>query len=154
MSDVAPDDAMVPIAILLGRSEALTVAAMLDAAGIIVHVGGEHHTSVMANIIALGGFRLTVPAWQHAEASGVIAGMLGSPAPEFSRHMQRAIGRLVLAIIGSVAVFVLPYAAIWGAKGLLVILASPLFMLGIPVNPQGRGDYFLSAPALPGGDMV
>jgi hypothetical protein len=39
MTKAMSDDAMVPIAILLGRGEALTVAAMLDAAGIIVHVG-------------------------------------------------------------------------------------------------------------------
>ena len=141
-------DAMVPIARILGRGEALTVAAMLDAAGIIVHVGGEYYTSVTPNIIAIGGFRLTVPAWQHGEASAVIAEMLAAPEPAPSNQPRRAVGRLVAAMMGSVMLLVSPYALAFGIKAMPPVLLTPIFMLGIPVNPQGRADYYLvAAPA-------
>ena len=137
-------DAMVPIARILGRGEALTVTAMLDAAGIIVHLGGEYYTSVTPNIIAIGGFRLTVPAWQHGDASTVIAEMLAAPEPLPSAQPRRAVGRLVAAMMGSVTLFVSPYALAFGIKAMLPVLLTPIFMLGIPVNPQGRGDYYLA----------
>jgi hypothetical protein len=139
------DDAMVPVAHILGRGEALTVAAMLDAAGIIVHVGGEYYTSVTPNIIAIGGFRLTVPAWQHGDASAVIAEMLAAPEPPPSTQPRRAVGRLVAAMMGSVTLFASPYALAFGIQTMLPVLLTPIFMLGIPVNPQGRGDYYLAA---------
>lgn len=138
-------DAMVPIAHILGRGEALTVAAMLDAAGIIVHVGSEYYASVAPNIIAVGGFRLTVPVWQHDDASVVIAEMLAAPEPPPSYHPRRAVGRLVAAMTGSVMLFVSPYALAFGIKAILPVLLTPIFMLGIPVNPQGRADYYLAA---------
>ena len=140
------NDAMVPIAILLGRGEALSVAAMLDAAGIIVHVGGEYYASVSPDIFAIGGFRLTVPAWQHGDASAVIAAMLAEPGPPPSTQPRRAVGRLVMAMMGSVLLFVSPYALAFGIKAMIPVLLTPTFMLGIPVNPPGRGDYFLAGP--------
>ncbi|HEV2600303.1 hypothetical protein [Sphingopyxis sp.] len=139
------DDAMVPIARLLGRGEALTVAAMLDAAGIIVHVGGEYYTSVSPDILAIGGFRLAVPAWQHEEASALLADMLAEPEPQPNDHMRRALGRFALATMAMMGVAVLPYAAVLGLKSLAVVLLSPVSMIVLPVNPQGRGDYYLVA---------
>lgn len=138
---------MVPIAQILGRGEALTVAAMLDAAGIIVHVGGEYHMSVSPYILAVGGFRLTVPAWQYEEASTILAEMLSVPKGEPGGHMRRAIGRLALATMGSVGVVVFPYAALFGMKALIAVLLSPVMLLQLPVNPQGRADYYLNARA-------
>ena len=146
MTKAMSDDAMVPIAILLGRGEALTVAAMLDAAGIIVHVGGEYHASVTPYILAIGGFRLTVPAWQHQDASAVIAAMLAEPESAPSMQPRRAVGRLVAAMMGSLLLAASPYALALGVKALLPVLLAPIFMLGIPVNLQGRGDYFLAVP--------
>ncbi|MGV7122857.1 hypothetical protein [Sphingopyxis sp. 550A] len=138
------DDAMVPIARILARGEALTVAAMLDAAGIIVHVGGEYYTSVSPDIIAIGGFRLTVPAWQYEDASEILAEMLTVPEIQPGDHMRRAIGRLALATMGSVAVVLTPCAALFGVKALIAVLISPAMLLQLPVNPLGRGDYYLS----------
>lgn len=138
-------DAMVEVARILGRGEALTVAAMLDAAGIIVHVGGEYYASVSPDIIAIGGFRVTVPVWQYRDASAILAEMLAVPEPESGPHMRRVIGRFALATMGSVAVVVLPYTALFGFKVLAFILFSPVAMLQLPVNPHGRGDYYLSA---------
>lgn len=138
---------MVPIAAILGRGEALTVAAMLDAAGIIVHVGGEFYTSYSADIIAIGGFRLTVPHWQFADASALLREMLAEPEPPVGSHMRRAIGRFMLATLGSSSFLALPFVLTMGPNALLAILAYPLMVLTVPVNPQGRADYFLSAAA-------
>ncbi|MGQ3100330.1 MAG: hypothetical protein ACT6Q5_03920 [Sphingopyxis solisilvae] len=137
------DDAMVPIAHILGRGEALTVAAMLDAAGIIVHLGGEHYTSVSPHVLAIGGFCLTVPAWQHQDASEVLAEMLAEPDPPPSSWIRRAIRRLGLAWAGTVAMISAPWVAMTGFTALIPVLLSPLFLLTVPVNPQGRGDYYL-----------
>lgn len=138
-------DAMVPIARILGRGEALTVAAMLDAAGIIVHVGSEYYASVSPDIVAIGGFRLTVPAWQYADASAVLVDMLAQPEPAPNRHIRKALSRFALGTMGGMGIAVLPYAAVLGLKALALILLSPTAMILLPVNPQGRGDYYLSA---------
>ncbi|MBL0769527.1 hypothetical protein K5P26_09465 [Sphingopyxis sp. XHP0097] len=139
------DDAMVPVALIFGRGEALSVAAMLDAAGIIVHVGGEHYTSVTAHIIAVGGFRLTVPVWQHAEAVAVLTELVAMPEPEPSPDRHRALRRLLKGILIASSVTMAPFVAIHGVKILLAILLSPLIMLQIPVDPRVRGEYFLAS---------
>jgi len=139
------DDAMVPIAELVSRSEALTVAAILDAAGIIVHVGGEYYASTMPHILAIGGFRLTVPAWQYDDASAVLTPMLAELGEASAPHMRRAVGRFAAATMISVGAVVLPYMLLFGAKVLLPIFLSPLMLLQLPVNPSGRGDYYLSS---------
>lgn len=137
------DDAMVPIAHILGRGEALTVAAMLDAAGIIVHVGSEYYASTTPYVVAIGGFCLTVPLWQHQDASEILAEMLAEPDPPPSSWMRRAILRLGLAWGGSVAIIIAPLVAVAGFTALMPVLLSPLFLLTVPVSPQGRGDYYL-----------
>ena len=73
------DDAMVVVANLVSRSEALTIAALLDSAGIAVHVGGEHYAGATLNILAIGGFRLTVPASQWAKASDLLRDVAAVP---------------------------------------------------------------------------
>lgn len=142
------DDAMVPIADILSRSEALTVAAMLDAAGIIVHVGGEYHASISPYVIAIGGFRLTVPHWQHGDASKIVADMRAAPESTPSPGLRRAILRLFAASMSGFALVAFPYVLTMGLQAVAPFLLSPLFMLGVPVNPQGRGDYYIAdAPA-------
>lgn len=138
------DDAMVPIAQILGRGEALTVAAMLDAAGIIVHVGGEYYTSVSPDILAVGGFRITVPAWQYEDASALLTEMLAEPAPVPNGYTARALGRFGIATAAFIGASASPYVLLFGLKPLLAVLFTPLLMLQIPVNPQGRADYYLS----------
>ncbi|WP_428685140.1 hypothetical protein [Sphingopyxis sp.] len=136
------DDAMVPIAELVSRSEALTVAAMLDAAGIIVHVGGEHYAGSTLEVLAIGGFRLTVPASQHEEASAILREYLAEPVT-----FSDALRRRVLMLVGIVGLTIsLPTGYILFAIGELTpstALMVPLSMLATPVSPQGRGDYYL-----------
>lgn len=139
------DDAMVPIAHILGRGEALTVAAMLDAAGIIVHIGSEHYTSVAPDVIAVGGLRLTVPAWQYDDASLILAEMLAAPAPAPNDYTVRALGRFALAITGFAGAVAFPYAFLLGMKSFLAILYTPLLLVQVPANVQGRSEYYLLA---------
>jgi hypothetical protein len=139
------DDAMVPVARILGRGEALTVAAMLDAAGIIVHIGSEHYTSVAPDIIAVGGLRLTVPAWQYDDASLILGEMLAAPAPVPNDYTVRAIGRFALAVTGFAGAVALPYAFLLGVTSFLAILYAPLLLVQVPANVQGRSEYYLMA---------
>lgn len=140
------DDAMVPIADLLSRSEALTVAAMLDAAGIIVHVGGEYYAGTTLNIVAIGGFRLTVPASQYAEASAILRDFAAEPSDFIEDLRLRTIR--ILAIIGMTisipAAFT--YAYIGSAGWMVAAFLAPLATT--PASPQVRGDYYLTAASV------
>jgi hypothetical protein len=144
MPDDQPADAMVTVAALVSRVEALVVASMLEAAGIQVMVGGAWHASVEVNSLALGGHRLWVPASQHEAASAVLRGVQGTEPWEFSYGLQRA----VLRFAGTWVALSAAWALLWswlGQASLVWAMAAPLSVLTIPVNPQGRGDYYLTA---------
>ena len=138
------DDAMVPIATLLSRGEALVVAAKLDAAGIPVDVGGEFYTSVSPDIVAIGGFRILIPVGCHGEASDILRETAEDFAPEFPNAMRSAMARLSVAWLGLTAIFALPFALVAGLQGLGFFLVAPFLLMTTPVNPAVRGDYYLS----------
>ncbi len=137
---------MVPIATLLSRGEALVVAAKLDAAGIPVDVGGEFYTSVSPDILAIGGFRMLVPAQCHGEASAILRETADDFTPEFPHAMRSAIGRFSASWLGATAIFALPYALVAGFQGLGFFLSAPFLLITTPVNPAVRGDYHLAMP--------
>jgi hypothetical protein len=124
----------------------LVVASMLEATGILVDVGALGHASVEVNSLVLGGHRLWVPDFQHREASEILLEVLGEKEWAFSYGLQRAVFRMV----GFVTVW---YAALFammawsGAASVWTILMAPLNAVSLPVNPQGRGDYFLHPDA-------
>ncbi len=136
---------MVPLAIIVSRSETLVMVSMLQAAGIIVDVGALNHASVSVNSIALGHYRLMVPDWQHDDASHIVAATFANADYCFSEGLQTAVIRLLLV----------KFFADFGVILLMALTPIPLamwhfglpflFLLGTPVPPQGRGDYFLSA---------
>lgn len=144
MESAQDEDAMVIVAALVSRVEALVVASMLEAGGVAVTVGEQGHTGVAINALALGGHRLWVPVSQHVAASSLIIEVLGANEWEFSRGLQRA----VLRVAGFWAVM---YGLIGGLGWLsgdfplLAATMAPLSALSTPVNPQGRGDYYLVA---------
>ena len=144
MELVQDDDAMVIIAALVSRVEALVLASMLEAGGIIVAVGGAAHASVAVNSLALGGHRLWVPASQHRAASGLIREVLGQQEWTFSYSARRA---MLKAVGFWTAIYAASAAIAWayGSLPFAAILLSPLGVLTMPVNPQGRGDYYLTA---------
>jgi len=140
------DDAMVVVAALVSRVEALVVASMLEAGGVQVCVGASAHTSVEVNSLVLGGHRLWVPASQHKHASNLILEVLGEDEWGFSRGLQRALFRVCGAWGGLMTAWA---AGLWilGQVPVLGVLMAPLCVLGMPVNPQGRGDYYLHGEA-------
>ena len=138
------DDAMVLIATLLSRGEALVVAAKLDAAGIPVHVGGEFYASVSPKILAIGGFRISVPIDFYDEASAVLRDTADDFVPEFPYAMRSVMARFSAAWLGATAIFSLPFSLVVGFQALGFFLVAPFFLLTTPVNVAVRGDYYLS----------
>lgn len=138
---------MVPIATLLSRGETLVVAAKLDAGGIPVDIGGEFYTSVSPDILAIGGFRILIPAECHGEASDILRETGDDFTPEFPHAMRSAMLRFSAAWVGATAVFALPGVLALGLQSLGLFLTAPFLLIGTPVNPAIRGDYHLVAPA-------
>ena len=137
------DDAMILLAALVSRVEALVVASMLEAAGVFVNIGGVNHASVQINSLALGGHRLWVPKFQYEHASAVLMEVLGEDEWGFSKGLQRAVFRVVALWFGlSLTIFGVGVFA--GQLPIWELLLTPLSALSVPVNPQGRGDYYLA----------
>ncbi len=121
------------------------MASVLEAAGVVVNVGGLHHASVSINSLALGHYRLSVPDWQHDEASRIVGTTFASAEYRFSEGAQTAVIRLLLV----------KFFADFGAVVLAALMPGPvaLWSFGLPfllllettVPAQGRSDYFLSA---------
>jgi hypothetical protein len=135
---------MVPLAIIVSRSEAVVMASMLEAAGIIVNVGGPHHASVSINSLALGHYRLSVPDWQHDDASHIVGTTFASAEYRFSEGAQTAVIRLLLVKFFVDFGAVLLAALMPGPVALWSFGLPFLLVVGTPVSPQGRSDYFLS----------
>ena len=83
-----------------------------------------------------------VPASQHAAASAVLLKVLDEDEWDFNYGLRRAVIQLL-------ALWSVPQAAfvaigLWlGVLSGNALLLAPLGFLPVPVNPQGRGDYFL-----------
>ncbi|NRD89977.1 hypothetical protein C8024_11700 [Sphingopyxis sp. BSNA05] len=138
---------MIPIAIINSRSETMVVASLLDAAGILVHIGGYHHASVSICPLALGGFRLTVPAFQHAQASAIILDTPGFGEFRFSYGLRRAVAKFLLVWVATIALLVIPRMIYEPESWIPSLAFIPLSVLGVPVNPQGCSEYFLARTA-------
>jgi hypothetical protein len=136
---------MAVLAILTSRAEALVLASMLEAAGFLVHIDGEYHASANPISVALGGHRLRVPAWQHAEASALVR-ELDLPAQQVSyKGGQQAVVRLFSVYLGCQFFWAIP-AAIGGLFPWIGLLGIAVFPLGIPVDPRGKPDWHLAEP--------
>jgi len=138
------EDAMVVIAIVVSRVEALVLTSALDACGILTIAGGVHHASVEVNSLALGGHRISVPAAQWQEASAILREIGADRDWQFSEGLRRAALRFLALWVGlSGAATALAVGA--GAFPSWALAGIPLAALGVPVNPQGRGDFYLAA---------
>ena len=136
------DDAMVLIATLFSRSEALSVAALLDAGDVIVHVGGEYYGGTTLDIVAMGGFRLTVPASQHDKASDLLRA-IAKAAPRFNYRLRRRVLAL-LAVVGLTLTLPGAYLVYRVGGALDIALLTFLSLSATPVSPQARGEYHLA----------
>ena len=145
MADADPD-AMVIVAALVSRVEALVVASMLEAAGVDACIGALGHAGVEVNSVTLGGYRLWVPASQHLLASNILLEVLGKAEWRFCYGLQKAVLRVLalwvtlFTLVGIVGVSV-------GGYPLTMLVMAPLSGFILQVNPQGSGDYYLAAGA-------
>ena len=146
MTATAHDDAMVVIAVVVSRVEALVLVSVLEAAGFLVVAGGVHHASVEVNSVALGGHRISVPAAQWPEASAVLREIGADRNWQFSEGLRRAVLRFLALWVGlyGAAMALTVASGVFSAWGLAGI---PFAALTVPVNPQGRGDFYLVSEA-------
>lgn len=136
-------DQMVPIAVIYSRSEAAVIASMLEAAGMLVHIGGYNHASVQINPIALGGFRLTVPEFQHSDASRIIMENPGFGKVNFSYGLQRAVIKFLIFWLCIIALPISITAYLHEKGSLSDLVWASISVLVVPVNPQGNSEYYL-----------
>jgi hypothetical protein len=135
---------MVTIAIVVSRVEAAVLLSVLEAEGIIAVAGGYHHASVEVISLALGGHRIWVPASQWAEASAILREAGADRDWQFCEGLRRAVLRFLavwVALYGA-AMAATVAAGLYSAWGLLGV---PFAALTVPVNPQGRGDFYLAS---------
>ncbi len=137
------DDSMVIVAALVSRVEALVVASMLEAGGVLVFVGASSHASVSINSLALGGHRLMVPAYQHRLATDLLLEVLGDDEWGFNYGLRRAVLRLIAFWTGLYLLFMISII-VEGGLPIMALVYAPFSALSLPVNPQGRGDYYLA----------
>lgn len=142
MIETEPSDCMVQLAALMSRSEALVVASMLEANGIPVFVGAGGHGSVEMNSVALGGYRLWIPGSHHRAASDLLVEVLGEDEWSFCPAARTAVLRF-LGLWAVLQAAALGIAIVGIGLPVSSLLAVPLSLLTVPVNPQARGDYYL-----------
>ena len=135
---------MVTIAIVVSRVEAAVLVSLLEAGGIPAIAGGVHHASVEVNSLALGGHRIWVPASRWVEASAIFREAGADREWHFSKGLQRAVLRFLALWVGLNGGIVAFFAA-GGAFLPWTLWAIPLSVLSVPVNPQGRCEYYLAA---------
>lgn len=136
---------MIPIANIVSRSEALVIKSMLDAAGIVVVVSGEQHASVQLISLALGNYTLTVPDWQYDDACKVIGDTFANAEFSFSVGLQTAVLKLLAAQFAMYFTVIVLSAMKLGVLSISFILIPFVQILGTPVNPQGRSEYYLTS---------
>lgn len=134
---------MVVIAIAVSRVEAAVLLSVLDAGGILATAGGIHHASVEVNSLALGGHRIWVPAAQWSEASAILREAGATGEAQFCRGLQRAVARFLAVWLGLYG-GMLALVAASGAVSFWAMLGLPFAGLVVPVNPQGRADFYLA----------
>ena len=137
---------MIEIARLVYRSEALTVQAMLAAAGIDCRIIGLWHSGLECNTLALGGLRLSVAACHYEIASAVIREAITEP-PAFNLDQRRRTIRFLLALaLAHLVTAAVVLIVTMDRQSIPSLLFTPLVVMGAPVAPQGRGDWYLAPP--------
>lgn len=136
---------LVTIGIAVSRVEAVVVASMLEGYGIPVHIGAGAQGSTEYNSLALGGYRLWVSAADWPAASDILRQSAASAPDDMTNGARRALIRFLGVWIGAHLAIVAPVlpSMLVSAPWVLALLALQGI---IPVNPQGRADYYL-APA-------
>lgn len=139
---------LVTVSIAVSRAEALVVASMLEGYGIPVHIGGDRQGSTEYWSQAFGGYRLWIPEHDHVVASEIIR--QSGALDDIPRRKQPrwALIRFLLLWFGI-------KLGILITSSISTSLPIPIYPVGmvvldsfmVPVNPQGKADYFLVSPS-------
>ncbi len=137
------DSNMALIAVFVSRFEAIQIASMLRGYGIRAWVDGEAHAATEYISMALGGHRLTVFRGDHSCASEILrqAGALENETDPFGPRL--ALILLVAGVAAWTSVMIASFIAM-AQLSLAWVLAIPLSLYSVPVEPKGRADYFLT----------
>ena len=136
-------DRFVTIAITVSRVEAVVLASMLRGYRFLVHVSGDAHASVEVNSLALGGRRLMVLECDYVAASDILREVSLDDSQSTTPAVRNAVLRIASFWVGING----PWLVIGVRTGMMSIWATILFALNmaiIPVNPQGRADFYLA----------
>jgi hypothetical protein len=134
---------LVTISIAVSRVEAVVVASMLEGYGIPVHIGADAQGSTEYNSLALGGYRLRVSEADWPAASDILRQSAAIAPDSIGTGPRKALVRFLLAWFGAHAAAVIAALPVIGVPPVAIAL-MPFAMMIVPVNPQGRADYFLA----------
>ncbi len=139
---------LITLAIFVSRVDAVIVASMLRGYGVHVDLNADSYGAIDPISLALGGYRLRVFEEDYQVSSDILREAGTAEQGVVSTGPRKAIIRFALAWIG----VTLPFSAMaLVASDFRVsepLLVTPIELI-IPVNPQGKADYFL-APAVGG----
>ncbi len=116
---------------------------MLEGYGIPVHVGGYAQGSTEYNALALGGYRLWVSEADWSVASELLRQSAASAPDSVVTGPRRAILRFWSVALAPQLALIVPALMSAGTAAAAALL-FPFSMVFMPVNPQGRADYFLA----------
>lgn len=136
-------DGFVTIAIAVSRVEAVVLASMLRGYGIVVHVSGDAHASIEVNSLALGGHHLLVPISDYDIASDILRELPVEQETSPVLAVRKAVLRVVAFWVG----IHFPWIVLGAWFGAFPVWAAAIFTFDvaiIPVNPQGRADFYLA----------
>lgn len=136
---------LVTVSIAVSRAEALVVASMLEGYGIRVHIGGDRQGSTEYWSLAYGGYRLWISEDDHEAASEIIRQSGALEQSELRKGPRPALVRFIAVWLAiKLALFFAAGASATETAPPYVLPAIVLESFMIPVNPQGRADYFLT----------
>lgn len=139
---------LVTVSIAVSRAEAVVVASMLEGYGIPVHIGGYAQGTTEYWSHVFGGYRLWISEDDHEAASQIIRQSGALDDISMRKWPRKALVQLILfwailkggAILGAFSLQgITPPIQLYG------LMAVEVFNL--PVNPQGKADYFLKEPS-------
>lgn len=136
---------LVTVSIAVSRAEALVVASMLEGYGIPVHIGGYAQGTTEYWSHAFGGYRLWISQDDHKVASEILrqSGALADiPARKGPRKILVQFILFWAILKGSTLFGGFYLEGTMPPNYLYALMAVEVFNL--PVNPQGKADYFLT----------
>ncbi len=151
MDDAAPDkepgggsSRLVQFATITSRVDAFVMRSALEHEGIFAWLGGEYHAGADPISQALGGYRLYVFEAELPQANA-LASELGWPDSEIVGEGQKRAVLKLLAFLGGFQFFWTIPGIIMGAVPAVVLPMIALGLLGTPVDPRGRNEFYLVA---------